>query len=520
MKKLILPALVVALALPALPGAAQLPVPSSSASATPTPTATASATPTATSTDGTPVQIYAGRAGTRGLTIAGGGMGLNFGLTQTSVASSSTDGCAGVACAAAAGVGEPLGTTTTATSPGEGNPEPVEAFNLDPASQAVAGQGGAAEADTTTQPSAGGVTDAITLELTLTQTLLSQFPAEVTDGLNSGIAQLTDALSPLTENDPTGVLSGVTDQLNSLLDDLASGPLLTIQGGQTESSTSFDDGVVTSTSAAQGVIITLLPTPESVPLAPEGVAVIEIGSSTASASADGTNPATADATGSVARITLLPGILDAVPDLDLGELDGLPLDEILDLLPPEITDLLPGELTDLLGLGDGASEEPTADPTSTESEGGPTGTPIDDLLPTGVFMQADEDSGGFVIDLETGTEQMCFLEGTPLHSCVTLGGTSETFSDDNLGVGVLAAGADLQLGIDDTGTPMFELAVARSEAGAAAEFQQVAQPTPTPTPTPQTGMPRTGGGSGMAIPALGLIGISLVSLFGLRRRRI
>lgn len=516
MKKFILPALVAALVLPALPGGAQLPL--GSESPTPTPTPTVTATPTPTSTSGTPVQIYAGRAGTRGIALTGGGQGLVLGSTQTRIASSSTDDCTGVACATAAGLGEPLGESANAVSPGEGNAS-VESGNLEPAAALLDGRFGAAEATTTTQPSAAGTTDTATLELTLTQTILSQFPADVTDQINSGIAQLTDALSPLTEADPTGILGGVTDQLNTLLDDLANGPLLTIQGGQTASSTSITDGVITSTSAAEGLIITLLPTPESTPLVPQGVAVIEIGSSTATATADGTNPATADASGSIARITLLPGVLDVIPDLDGGDLDGLPLEDILDLLPPEITDLLPGELTDLLGLGGG--EEPTEDPTEegSEEEGGPTGTPIDDLLPTGVFMQADEDSGGFVIDLETGTEQMCFLEGTPLASCVTLGGTSETFSEDGLGVGVLAAGADVILGVDETGAGIIELSVARSEAGAAAEFQQVATPTPTPTPTPQTGMPDTGGGSGMMVPALGLMGVSLVSLYGLRRRR-
>ena len=100
----------------------------------------------------------------------------------------------------------------------------------------------------------------------------------------------------------------------------------------------------------------------------------------------------------------------------------------------------------------------------------------------------------------------------------TLGGTSQTFSEDNLGVGVLAAGADVSL-LRADGQGQVEISLARSEAGAAAGFTQVTPPTPTPTPTPQTGLPATGGGTSFLVPALMLMGIGGTALFGLRRRR-
>ncbi|WP_108664928.1 LPXTG cell wall anchor domain-containing protein [Euzebya rosea] len=513
MKKFLFTALAVALLVPAVPGGAQLPVGSTP---TPTPTPTPTAT-TAATTSTTPQQIYAGRTSTRGLAVTIAGQGLRAGVTTTNVASDTTDTCTGLACATAAGAAEPFGETATSTTPGGEPTASVEIANLDAFAGALDGVIGAATATTTSGPTADGTANGLTVDVTLTQSVVSQLPAELTGGLNDGLGQIADALQPLADGDPTGIIGGVTDQLTTLLDDLAAGPLLRIQGGQSTSNSTFDDGTVSSTAATEGAIIVLLPTPESTPLLPEGLAVIEVGRSTATASADGTNPATADASASIAKITLLPGILDALPDIDPGEAEGLPLEDLLDLLPEEITDLLPEPITGL--LGGGGSEEPTATPTATTSEeGGPTGTPIDDILPRSMYMQADEDSGGFVINLETGTETTCILEDTPLETCITLGGTSQTFSEDNLGVGVLAAGADISL-LRADGQGQVEVSLARSEAGAAAGFTQVTPPTPTPTPTPQTGLPSTGGGTSFLVPALMLMGIGGTALFGLRRRR-
>ena len=503
MKKFIPLALAALLLVPAAPAATQ----QSSATPTPTPTATTAAGPT---------QIYAGAGATRGLSLTLAGQGLLTGITDTHIASDTTDDCAGVACASAAGAAEPLGTTVTATSPGEGNPDPVQAGNLDPFEGALAGEFGEASAMTTTTPSATGTANGLNASVTLNQTILGQLPAEITGPLNDGLTQLGDALQPVADGDPTGAISGVTDTLASLITDLQSRPLLTVQGGQSTSATSIAGETVTTTTTAGGAIIVLLPTPESTVLLPEGLAVIEVGSSSASATADGTNPATGEATGSIARITLLPGILDALPDINPGEAEGLPLDELLGLVPEPIVDLLPEELTGLLG-GGGSTEEPTATPTPTPTSTDTEGGPLDDILPTSVFLQADEDSGGFVIDLNTGTETTCILEDTPLATCITLGGTSQTVSENGLGIGVLAAGVDVSLLRDENGVGQVELSVARSEAGAAAEFV-TPPPTPTPTPTPQTGMPDTGGGTTFVVPALAMMVLGGTALFGMRRK--
>lgn len=529
MKKLILPVLAAALLLPALPGTAQVPtdpptgLPTPEASASPS--ATPTPAPTATTAATGPTQIFAARTATRGVALTVQGQGLLLGTTTTRIASDTTEQCAALACATAAGLAEPLGTTVMAMSPGNPDPEPAEAGNLEPLAQALSGQFGAATASTTDQPSAQAEADGLTIDVTLTQTLVENLPTELTDGLNDALGQIADGLAPIAEGDPTGTIAGVTDTIRGLVGDLGSGPLLRVQGGQTQSMSTIDDaGTLTSTATTAGAIIVLLPTPESTPLLPEGLAVIQIGGSSTVATADGMNPATAEAAGSIGTITLLPGILDALPDIDPGSAEGLPLGDIIELLPEPIRDLLPSEITDLLGGGAGdPTEGPTAAPapTGTETEGGPTGTPIDDILPT--FMQADDETGGFVINLSTGTEQTCVLEDTPLATCVTLGGTSTTFSDDMLGVGVLAAGTDVSVARDATGVGAIEISLARSESGAAADFVTptppgtTTPPTATPTPTPQTGTPATGGGSAAMIPALAMLALGGSALYGLRR---
>ncbi|CAN5466089.1 hypothetical protein BH23ACT9_BH23ACT9_34050 [soil metagenome] len=532
MKKLLLIASIAALMLPALPGAA-LPLPTPTPSPSPTPTPTATATPDPAAETG-PTLTYAGRGLTNALGLTFTDQGLQTGVTNTRVANAATDECAGIACALGAGAAPPFGDFAIAVSPGNPGPNSVQAFDLgEDASpefeQLLTLTIGAATAQTTDQPFSTATANGLSLDLTITQTVLENLPEEVTGGLEDALGQIAEGLSPIAEGDPTGTIGGLTDLLEGLVGDLTSSPLVRIQAGQSTSSADFEDGTVSADAAAAGAVIVILPTPVSTPLLPEGLAIIEVGPSMAAATADGTNRATTAARASIARITLLPGILDGLPGLDPGDIGDLPLDAILDLLPEEITDLLPiGDLLDGLGGGDDAPGDEPGDGDAPDGDG-PTGTPLDDIL--GGFMQADPNSGGFVIDLETGTEQTCILEDTPLESCITLGGTSETFTADGLGVGVLAAGVDLVLfrGLAEmapgagVGGGLIELNIGRSEAGVAAAFVQAPLvPTPTPTPTPippPPGLPQTGSANALVVPSLLLMMLSGVALVTLRRRR-
>ncbi|HUG85767.1 MAG TPA: LPXTG cell wall anchor domain-containing protein, partial [Euzebya sp.] len=398
-------------------------------------------------------------------------------------------------------------------------------------------------------PFATGTADGMSADIILSQTVVGQLPNDVTDPIEDGLGQIIDALDPIAEGDPTGAIDGLTDALDGLVDDLASGPLARIHSGHSTSTTTFENRRVNATANAAGAVVVLLPAAASTALLPQGLAVIEVGPSSASASANGIDRATTDARPSIARITLLPGVLDGLPGLDPDSIDELPLDEILDLLPPEVTDLLP--IDDLMigtlagadaedvqqnpatedpatedpATEDPATEDPaTEDPATEDPEEGDatagddsaSATPLEDVI--GGFMQADASSGGFVIEL-TGTERTCILEDTPLETCVTLGGSSETFTADGLGVGVLAAGVDISaLRGDETdqaaGPGLIEMAVGRAEAGVAAAFVRAAAPT-TPARPP---LPQTGGQASFVVPSLALMALSGVALATLRRR--
>ena len=373
----------------ALPAAAQLPTgsgtPSASASATPA----ASATPSTTASGASGGRFtFAGQGGARGLNLTLQDQGLTLGLTEGRVQSAATNDCAGVACARAAGAVEPFGTTVTATSPGSPGPAEEAAFDLGTdvspeLTQVLDATIGAARAATAESPVllAEGDAGAAHLEVTLTQTLLEELPEELTGGLEEALGAIAEGLAPIAEQDESGTIQGILDQLESLVGDLTSAPLLTVDLGPTEAMSTAQGMRVDASSRAAGAVVVIAPLPESSALDPQGLIVIEVGSATASATTDGTTgSATADP--AIARVTLLPGILDAFPDIVIppeGE-GGNPLDPILDALPPEIVDLLPPEVVDLIG-GGSASEQPSATPSGT---GTPTSTASGSGTPTAI----------------------------------------------------------------------------------------------------------------------------------------
>ena len=231
MKKIILIALAALLLLPALPGGAQ-------------------------------DVSYVGESSTAGLSISVTDQGLRTGVISTRVQSSSTEECAGTACASAAGAAEPVGTTVTATTPGEGNPDPVASGSIGDADpqleQILRGDFGTATA-TTTATTALGNAQGFQVDVTLTQTLVNPLPAEITGPLNDGIAQIADGLTPIAENDPTGVIAGVSDALTGLVGNLGASPILSVQGAESNGDSDFTDGRVNADAMASGAILVLLP---------------------------------------------------------------------------------------------------------------------------------------------------------------------------------------------------------------------------------------------------------------------
>lgn len=463
---------------------------------------------------------YASEGVGRGLRLSLGGNALELGVIETIVQSGPTEECQSTACATAAGLREPSGGSPVATAiwPDQPGPVTVQTFGLgqdvDPGfEQALVLNIGDATAQATSATTSAGQANAAQVDITLTQSILSQLPPELTGPLQEGLEQLGEGLEPITSQDPTGVLAGVVDQIVDLGSDLTSAPIATLNQGPTRGSNTFANGTVASHVEAGGLVLVLVPTPESSPLTPEGLIVIEAGSSSATASADGVNPAVGEFEPGSARITLLPGILDALPDIIIppeGGDGGTPLDDIIEQLPPEVVELLPG------GGGDEPTEEPTAEPTDGE---GPTGTPIDEVIPTSRDPrqpQPDPNTGGLVIEVSSGEPETCVAEGTPLETCVIVGGGQTVSTEDGLGIVAVASGISISA-FRAEGQGQLEFDVARSQAGVNAQI--VTPPTTPTTPPTQTTTPVTGPSVNLVIPALVLLALSGVSLVALRRER-
>lgn len=125
------------------------------------------------------------------------------------------------------------------------------------------------------------------------------------------IEQATGEAETSQVTDPTGLIGQLTGTLEQLLGgDLTGGDVASVRVGPTESQASHDTGDLTSASAhSQGAVVVVLPTADSTPQDPQGLATVEVGRATASANSDGTEPA-ADFDPAVARVTVANPLAD------------------------------------------------------------------------------------------------------------------------------------------------------------------------------------------------------------------
>jgi hypothetical protein len=128
----------------------------------------------------------------------------------------------------------------------------------------------------------------------------------------------------------------------------------------------------------------------------------------------------------------------------------------------------------------------------------------------------DPTTGEFdVVEIAPG-QSMCGGEGTPLETCITVGGGTETV--EGAGAAATAAGVSITALADPL--PTLRLALAETTAAvASAAPAPAAAPTPAPTPepvTPAPDLPRTGGA--LVVPALALLGVGGAG-WAVRRRR-
>lgn len=214
--------------------------------------------------------------------------GLTIGFTEAKVQSAAVEGgCEGDArvCAAAAAALEPFGTTVQTRAPGDPGPKSSTAFALPaPLNQILGVQVAPATAESQLEPVEKGTAAAgvSTVEVTLTETLGQQVPQ-----IEQGLKQVNDTLSPILTQDPTGQVGPrVKGVLDALIENLGAAPLARITAGPTSSTASDADGVTTAVAQSNGGIITLVPTPESLPTAPDGLAIIEVGAARATATTD------------------------------------------------------------------------------------------------------------------------------------------------------------------------------------------------------------------------------------------
>jgi hypothetical protein len=279
---------------------------------------------------------YVGRATATGLELTLAGEGLVIGFSEAAVQSSASDEACGAdrgnACAQGAGA-LLIGETAEAHAPGNEGPADATALPLpEDLSPLLNGEIGAARAEAAFAAGAGsarGDGGAITLELTATQTLAENVP------LQDALEQVSEGLlGPIADGDPTGLGERLKGTVDQLVENLDVAPLLTLSGAPSISTATHEGGVTTATATAKGIVLVLAPTPASLlPLAPEGLVIVEVGDATATATTDETS-AEADfdpalvririfdpTTGGYDEIPVAPGQSQCIPGIE-----GTPLE--------------------------------------------------------------------------------------------------------------------------------------------------------------------------------------------------
>ncbi|HWH31924.1 MAG TPA: hypothetical protein VNU01_04575, partial [Egibacteraceae bacterium] len=233
-------------------------------------------------------RTYAATATGTSAQVLVGGQQLQLGHTSVAIRSDAAQevpNCPAdqVACAHAAtvvGVNDAL--ASAPKGPGEAVGEPNGALPEDTAPLAIAHLGRAVAKAAT--GGASGETDLLHLELTATQTI-AENAAPVVDGLKQVSEQL---FGPLAEGDPSGELGQRLKQsFDSLVENIDENPLVEIDL-LPSLSTVTDNGTLTTAEAiAKGAQIVISPTAASDVVAPEGLIIVEIGSSRAYADSAG-----------------------------------------------------------------------------------------------------------------------------------------------------------------------------------------------------------------------------------------
>ncbi len=239
---------------------------------------------------------YVGSATAIGLELTLLDQGLTVGFSESAVQSAPSDEACGAdrgnACASSAGA-LIIGNTAEAFAPGNEGPDTVEASAIpEQLSPLLRGTIGTAEAEVEvdgTDLAATSRASGIDLALTATPTLAESLP------VRDAIDQLSETLlGPIDDGDPTALAERLRATIDQLGENVLDAPLLTLTGGPSSTATTDVGGVTTATATAQGGVLVIAPTPANVlPLAPEGLIIVEVGQATATATTDQTTASSA-----------------------------------------------------------------------------------------------------------------------------------------------------------------------------------------------------------------------------------
>lgn len=124
------------------------------------------------------------------------------------------------------------------------------------------------------------------------------------------IEQATGEAEASQVTDPTGLIGQLTGTLEQLVGgDLIGGDVASVRVGPTESQAGYDGNTASATAHSQGAVVVVLPTAESAPQDPQGLATVEVGRATVSANSDGEAPDAAFDP-AVARVTVANPLAD------------------------------------------------------------------------------------------------------------------------------------------------------------------------------------------------------------------
>ena len=225
-------------------------------------------------------RTYAATATGTAAQVLIGGQGLQLGHTAVSIRSDVAQkvpdcAAADVACAHAATiVGGNDAKASAPTGPGEAVGEPNGALPEQLAPLAVAHFGKAVAKAAT--GNASGETDLTHIELTATQTITSN-AAPLVDGLKQVSEQL---FGPLAEGDPSGELGPRLKQsFDYLIENIDENPIVELDVLASGSKVTDNGAVTSAESFAKGAVLVISPSVASTVVAPEGLIIVEVGSS-------------------------------------------------------------------------------------------------------------------------------------------------------------------------------------------------------------------------------------------------